>query len=233
VVVEFQVEPDELMFGRGLSYLGELWRACKPTPHRGDRFCLGLVVVNLTGQGRASRRMRLQRTGLRTDLGVVERNLAELNARKVLREVEEARAPRAVLAWVPLMKGGGRPGIIPEWRRLAEMETDVELRRSLALAEVFAEAAGCGEVWREALKEWDMIESKLVNEWKADAALKAKLAALLRFLRGWLKTIPPELEEELRARVDPASIDAWIDAAASASSLDEFRREAGLAEPRV
>ena len=38
VVVEFQIDPDELMFGRGLSYLGELWRACKPTPHRGDRF---------------------------------------------------------------------------------------------------------------------------------------------------------------------------------------------------
>src|SRR5262245_13980044 len=180
-VVEFQVAPDELMFGRGLGYLGDLWLAIKPTGHKGDRFEVGLVVVNLTGSGRASRAMHLAKTRVRTMLSVEEWNLASLSAKKVMKEVEAGQAPRALLAWVPLFKGGGRPGIIQEWRRLAEAETDVERRRSLGLAVIFAEATDCGALWRDGLKEWDMIESKIVKEWQAQAELKCAERMLLTF----------------------------------------------------
>ena len=50
VPVEFCVEPDARMFGRGLRYLGGLWEEYKPSAHPGDRFELGLVVVNLRGR---------------------------------------------------------------------------------------------------------------------------------------------------------------------------------------
>lgn len=39
--VEFQVEPDPLMFGRMLGYLSGLWLALRPDEERGSRFNLG------------------------------------------------------------------------------------------------------------------------------------------------------------------------------------------------
>src|SRR4051812_48252392 len=47
VPVEFQLDPDPVMFGRGMSYLGGVWEDIKPAEHRGDRFHVGLIVVNL------------------------------------------------------------------------------------------------------------------------------------------------------------------------------------------
>ncbi len=55
VAVEFQIEPDPLMFGRMLGYLAGLWMTLKPDEERGSRFNLGGAVVNLTGTGHASR----------------------------------------------------------------------------------------------------------------------------------------------------------------------------------
>src|SRR3954471_3454254 len=51
IVLEFQGEPDPLMFGRLLAYGGQVWLEKKPSEERGDRFQIGAVVVNLTGRG--------------------------------------------------------------------------------------------------------------------------------------------------------------------------------------
>jgi hypothetical protein len=232
MVVEFQIEPDEQMFGRVLSYLGELWRACKPTPHRGDRFQVGAVVVNLTDRGRASSRMRLSGTRLGTALSVVEWNLASKPARRLLAQVEAGEAPRAALAWLPLFKGGDRPGIIDDWRRLAEQETDVEVRRALGLAVLFAEPAGCAPLWREALKEWNIVESKIVQEWTKEARQQGKIegqaGALLDVLDSRFGATPPELAGAIRACTDLEQLRRWTRQAAKVSSLAKFRRDAGL-----
>lgn len=121
-VVEFQIDPDELMTGRGLVYLGEVWLACKPTEHRGDRFDVGLVVVNLRGRGNASRRMTLGGAAFRTELCVQEWNFETLPAARVLRQVKRGKAPRGVLPWIPLFSGGNDDDIIKEWRRLADAD---------------------------------------------------------------------------------------------------------------
>ena len=76
VAVEFQAAPDPVMFGRLLGYLSDIWTHLRPDPERGSRFEVGAAVVNLTGTGRASRRMEWPAAGLLTHLGVVERNLA-------------------------------------------------------------------------------------------------------------------------------------------------------------
>jgi hypothetical protein len=220
VVVEFQVDPDELMFGRGLAYLGELWQACKPTEHRGDRFHVGLVVVNLRGVGKTSRTMRLSDTRLGTALSVVEWNLSKLRAGHVLKQVEAGEVPRAALAWVPLFKGGGRPGIIPEWKRLASQETDVEMRRALGLMVIFAEAAGCGQIWREALKGWNMIESKIVNEWISTASSRM----LLKALKARFQDVPEEIVNTIQACTDPIKFDRWMEQAVLAPTIEDFRR---------
>lgn len=227
VVVEFQVDPDELMLGRGLRYLGDLWLACKPTEHRGDRFELGLVVVNLRGEGTASRTMRLKGSDVWTGLGVGERNFSTRQASRLLKQVEGGEVPRAALAWVPLFKGGGRPGIIQEWKRLAELEPDTELRRALGLAIYFAEAAGCGQPWQEALKEWNMIESKIFNEWTAkarrDAENKTGADLVIDALTAKFADVPADLAATIRACTDQAKFRQWMRQVILAPSLEEFR----------
>ncbi|MBX9584701.1 MAG: hypothetical protein K2X87_30730 [Gemmataceae bacterium] len=109
VAVEFQTEPDPTMFGRLLAYLSDIWTHLRPDPERGSRFEVGAAVVNLTGNGLASREMRRSAAGLVTHLGVVERNLSRENADNTMGRVEAGDWSRCVLPWVPLMAGGGRP----------------------------------------------------------------------------------------------------------------------------
>src|SRR5262249_33639875 len=147
------------MFGRLLEYLGAAWLQLRPGKGRGDRFCVGAVVVNLTGKGSCSQRMRLGKSRVWTDLGVAEGNLAGESADEYLRGGGLGKRPRLALAFVPLMKRGGEDGIIRAWLGLARQETDPERRQALGLALVFAEKAGCGQAWREALRGWDVTES--------------------------------------------------------------------------
>src|SRR5262245_20258478 len=101
VVVEFQIEPDPDMFGRLLEYLGAAYRLFRPSPEKGDRFQVGAVVVNLKGNGKSFRRVTWKEAGLDVRLKGREWNLAALDARRVLGEVEAGTAPRPVLAFVP------------------------------------------------------------------------------------------------------------------------------------
>ena len=203
-------------------------------------FEVGLVVVNLRGRGRCSRKMRLSGTRLRTGLGVVERNLSRLSAAKTLRRVEAGRAPAALLPWSPLFQGGGEPGIISTWVRLAEQQTDADVRRVLRLTLVFAEAVGGVEAWREAMEGWDVIESQVVKEWTALARQEGvkegvtkgqreeRVALLLRILRRTQASLPAELEQAIRGVDDLARLSAAIDSALSSASLEDFRRTTGL-----
>ena len=231
-VVEFQIAPDELMFGRGLGYLGDLWLAVKPTEHKGDRFCVGLVVVNLRGRGSTSRRMRLSGTRLGASLTVEERNLSRLSASRVLKQVEAGAAPRDLLAWIPLFKGGGQRGIIPGWLRLAEQEADVERRRSLALAAVFADAAGSGPLWREAMKGWEDVESQTVIEWTAKARQQGKVEgkadALLQVLEERFGVPPQELIAAIQGCTDLDTHRQWMHQALKVKTLAAFRKATGL-----
>jgi hypothetical protein len=84
VPVEFQIEPDPDMTGRLLVYLGGVLLELRPSDLPGDRFQVGAVVVNLRGEGNASRRMAWRGSRLLTHLGVVERNLSGMSAKGLL-----------------------------------------------------------------------------------------------------------------------------------------------------
>ena len=170
MVIEFQIEPDALMFGRFLGYFGPLWIELKPSDERGDRFNLGAIIVNLTGNGKASQSMDWPEAGLHTGLMIVERNLSERRADVTLASIGAGTAPSVVLPLIPLMQGGGESANIANWLELAGAEPDAHRRGDYGgLALVFADAAGCWDVWKEALKEWNVIQSKQVNEWQAQA----------------------------------------------------------------
>jgi hypothetical protein len=228
VVLEFQLEPDASMFGRLLVYLGGVWLQFRPSELPGDRFCVGAVVVNLTGNGQSSRNMRLGKSRLRTHLGVEEWNLAGESAQRLLRQVKAWRIPRLALTFVPLMQGGCEEGIIRQWLELARQESDQQKQQALGLALVFAEKAGCADAWRNALEGFNVTESKIVQEWTARARAEGNVEMLREVLKAKFGALPADLEAALQRTSDLSALQRWAGLAVRARSLAAFREQANL-----
>ena len=230
VPVEFQLEPREELFGRLLVYLGQLWLEERPSAKRGDRYQVGAVVVNLTGQGHTSHDMMFASV-MRTNLLVAERDLATEDAAAVLAGIAAGTLARCLLPFVPLMQRGGEAGIIQQWLQLASAEMDARLRGDYGgLAIVLAEAAGRRDVWTQALRGWNVTQSQQVLEWMAEGEVKGevkgRVATLLRVLRARFGILPTDLETAIRAASDLSILDRWTDAAATALTLQDFRQSA-------
>lgn len=241
VPFEFQSEPDPEMPGRLLEYLGRVWREKKPDPHRGSRFCVGAAVVNLTEKGSASLDSFWSEAGLRMQLLPLEVNLADRDADAVLTRIERGEATRSLLPWIALMQKGDDPGIIGRWVAVALTETNTRWRAEYgALAVVFAEAANCKDVWKQALKGWQMTESMQVREWQAEALAKGeaigeakgeakgRAAAVVKVLEARFTSVPQDLADAIRATTDLDTLDHWLPLAAVADSLDSFRLATGV-----
>lgn len=233
VVVEIATIPDPDITARLLVYMGQIMLDLRPTNLPGDRFCVGAVVVNLTGKADSSRDMHWQRAGLRTLIQIPERNLAGLSARTFLDEVAAGKAPRAALAWLPVMQGDNEDGMITRWLELADKETDPGKRADLgSLVLVFAEVAGCRDAWKEALKEWNMSESQVVKEWMREGEVKGEIKGRVETIRTFLETklgsMPADLATALRAITDVNRLNALVPLAVRAASFDQFRQDANL-----
>ena len=178
--------------------------------------------------------MQLRQTGIVTHLSVVERNLAEEDAAATLAAIAAGQLRPCVLPWIALMHGGDEVGIMAQWRALAVREPDRRRRGDYGgLALVFAEAAGRLEVWKEALKEWNVIESQQVLEWMAQGEAKGiargEANAVVRLLA---KRFPPGASMDTTATIlattDLERLHHWFDLACAADSLDAFRQAASL-----
>ena len=100
----------------------------------------------------------------------------------------------------------------------------------------------------KALEGFDVMESTIVNEWKAEARREgfekgelkglekgiekgerlATVATLLRLIHKRYGSVPEDLGTAIRACQDTTKFDVWIDATVSATSLDDSRRITGL-----
>ncbi|WP_439631682.1 hypothetical protein [Gemmata sp.] len=249
VAVEFQTVPDPDMFGRLLGYLAGLWLTLRPDAGRGSRFHVGAAVVNLTGTGAASRDLRWPGTGLATHLGVVERNLERESADELLGGIESGRWSRCLLPWVPLMTGGGDPGIIDRWKLLAEGEPDRRRRAEYSgIAQLFAERAGRKAVWQAKLEGWNVEESTVVNEWIAigekrgetrgrvegrvegrlEGRTEGQQTSLLGVLARKYGTVPEDVVASVRGTTDADRLQDWLWLVATAPDLAAFRQQAGI-----
>ncbi len=236
--IEFQASPQGKMFGRLLEYLARLWLELGSASVPEGRYNLVAAVVHLTGVGQTSRDMQLSQTGLRTCLQVAERNLAEEDAAATLAALAAGQWGRWLLPWIPLMRGGATEGIMDEWKQLAQAEPDARRRADYAgLALVFAELTDCHPQWKQALEGWNVKQSVQVLEWQAEAANQAAKQAtkqtlaetLLRVLHvRFHGVIPSELEARIRGSEDPTELNRWVDAAVTATSLEEFRQTVNL-----
>jgi hypothetical protein len=231
IPVEFQVEPDPLMFGRFLVYEGLIWLLEKPTEHPGDRFNLIGLVVNLTGIGTTGQDMAWTE-GKGTGIQPIERNLQTFKASNALDQIAAGKAPRAALALIPLMIGGGEPGIMHRWLEVAQPETDEQWRGDFCLAQVFAELTGCQEGWKTALEGFNVRQSAVVNEWKAEAKVEAKIEGIRGLLAARLGGVPADIAAKLAETHDLAVLQTWLILAGQAPTLDAFRKEAGMGSAR-
>ena len=226
LVVEFNIEADALMFGRLLNYRGSLWIEEKPTQERGDRFALGALVINLTGVGTTSRLYSWPSAGVESALTVRECNFSTLQATKVLEDIATGVAPLSALPWIPLMQGGNELDIIEKWKELAATEP-VSLRRADygALAMVFASHAKQHHVWKSALKEWNMFESEVVNEWQDMARRQQAANSVLMILQDKFGKLPADLPNHLQAIDDLSVLDQLLLKASHSGNLDEFQKQ--------
>lgn len=120
--------------------------------------------------------------------------------------------------------------MMTRWQELARTEPDLKRQADYGgLALVFAEAAGRRPAWKEALKEWNVIQSQQVLEWMAQGEAKGeargKAESILRALELRLGQGPPaDLVVVIRATTDLEQLSRWFDAALSATSLEAFRQ---------
>ena len=229
LILEFQIDPDEKLFGRLLGYGGLVWLEKRPSPERGDRFALGAAVVNFRGRGDTSRQMNWVEAGLAWGVKVKDVNVADQHAAALLAAIETGELARVVLPLVPLMQGGDRDDMIQQWVRLASAEPDAARRGDWGgLALVFAEAAGCRQPWQAALKEWNVIQSQQVLEWQAQARsegrIEGRIETLIDLLEARFGSVPEPLVQNLRALTDPVVLKRLVHAATQTTSLDDFSK---------
>jgi hypothetical protein len=151
--------------------------------------------------------------------------LREEDAAGTLARIASGELSRCVLPWVPLMRAGGEPAILEEWKRLADLESDQQVRLQYAGdALVFAELPGVWAEWQKALEGWNVRESQQVLEWQAEAEVRTRREVLLRLLEKRCKApVPSDLAEAIQATQDMNLLLRWFDAAAEANTFDDFR----------
>src|SRR5262249_40431463 len=100
---------------------------------------------------------------------VAVRTLRDEDAALTLDRIASGATARCLFCWISLMQGGGERAIIERWKAMAADEPRSRLRADYgAIATLFAQLTGCVDAWRSGLEGWDMQESTVVAEWKAE-----------------------------------------------------------------
>jgi hypothetical protein len=156
-------------------------------------------------------------------------------------------------SWISLMRGGAEPGIIERWKEVANQEPNNQHRGTYgALVTLFAELTDYAAVWKSGLEGWNMRESTIVAEWKAEGraegmaagmaegvakgmaegvakgmaegVAKAKRSDLLELLgEKFGSPIAPDLVATIEAQADVDVLSRWFKAAIRAETLEVFR----------
>ncbi len=191
---------------------------------------VGSVLLNLTGEGsKDGLHLGVPGLGKGHDVGPLVVNLAEDNAAGTLREIAEGKLELCVLPWLPLLEGGGGPGLIEEWKRIAETEPDVELRvrwRDWAL--VLAELSKQFVNWQRGLEGWMVKESQVINGWKREGRVEGSLETAREFLLEAIQlqfktAVPEDIRLAIEGTNDRDMLHRWFRATMTNNTVEQFR----------
>jgi hypothetical protein len=235
VVTEFQTEPESEILDRALEYLARFRRELRYGPDRRGKFVVVAALVNLTGPAQADT-LELTLPGCATSVlrfQVATRTLREEDAAQTLDAIAAGTTSRCLLGWISLMRGGDDPDTIERWRAIAGAEPDSGLRATYgAIVTLFAELTGCVPAWKAGLEGWNMRESTVVAEWKAEALAEGlakglaqgeRNALLLVLGQKFQAAVPADLAAAIEAQADVDVLSRWLTAAVAAASLEAFR----------
>ena len=147
--------------------------------------------------------------GLR--LAVKELHLATYSAAATLDAIARGETTKSILAFIPLMTGGGEEGIIQRWLDIAGAEPNHRRRGGLgSLALAMAELKPwCGE-WQMALKEWNMRESTFINGWIDEGRVKSSKQALRTLLTKRFGQVSAPVLDRIDTTTDPDALDRAV-----------------------
>ena len=224
--VEFQTSPDPGMFGRLQRQIGQWWEDLRPDDLPDSRYQVACAVVNLTGTKKsapASRTYRFPLHQLTWGGKVRERFLADESADKTLGQVEREELRRGILPLIVLMHGADKPAIISRWIAQANRETDSRRRADLgSMTLTLAAIVPWFGLWKDALKEWNMVESQFVLDLQAEATLKANRDNLKEVLSERFGELPADVVQRIDALTDANQVRQLHRAAVRVKRLDEF-----------
>lgn len=229
-IVEVELEPRPKTFQRmgqyALTLSGELYA------NAADTCPVIVLLLMLTGR-LAKPGLRLEVEGCSGSIGVKPGvvNLCDENAATTLADIAAGRLGFVVLAFVPLMTGGGDLALIEEWKRAALREPDAGRRalyRDLAL--VFAELAKELVNWQRGLEGFEMQESTVVQGWINRGVQKEAVSARRAWLQETIRTrlqdpVPEPIRLAIEGTNDIAVLDRWFKVALTAGTMADLRSE--------
>src|SRR5262245_47746642 len=174
--VELQAESESATAARIVhGYIGRL-RSEPATPESLPLAHVGGVVINLTGPAQPVAVEEAPRIApdCRLTGTVLQRTLRDRDAAATADEITAGQASRWLLAWLPLMQGGGEADIIERWKReAARLPTERDRQALAGLTLTFSELARRDAVWNRALEGWTVIKSPFLEELREKVRIEA------------------------------------------------------------
>ena len=211
-LIEAQAQPIPHMGVWLLTYLGLLYVDLRSGPHDRDRFQMLAALLNLTDGILATDidwmpplrpdviPLGRHPFGHRSRFWV--RNVRQEKAELTLEGITAGEIALCILVWVPLMAGGDDPQVLERWKQVALLQNEPHLRADyVVLALVFAELADRLAAWSAALKESNVNDSRVAQQWEDKGIEKGRLVGKIQAYQEMLKHQPTP-EAELRARSD-------------------------------
>ncbi len=166
-----------------------------------------------------------------------ERYLAEESAFHTLQAIESGEVSPSLLAFIPLMKNDGEEGILQRWLSLAARQSSAKRREDVGtVALVLAELKPWFGVWQDALKEWNMRESTVIQGWinqGKDEGLKEGLKegrlaqarqTLHRLVSKRFGAVSDEVARRIEQMTDVEQLEQAIERVFEVASVEELFR---------
>jgi hypothetical protein len=228
-VLEVEAQARARFPERLFEYQARAARRLRHGPRNRDRYLIACGVIVLTGRLRPVRlKMRLPGTGLGLSWRARVFNMSTRSAMKTLERIAAGKLSRAILAWIPLMRGGGEEAVVKRWLEVCGGEPSEQRRIEYAnLARVFADRAGCPDVWKKALEGWQMWKSAYIQEWRDKGRVEGQRELLLKMVKRKYPTLSGELLARIEKSDDPAALEAWSMACATTTNQVAFETALG------